>query len=600
MTRDRKIRRAQTVSPGGVGAIIDLLGESLVAMDTSRWSVKRVPIRAPRITAHLGISELRMPPASDSKSSGLPYFRFPTWLFCGTCRNMIRWSAKNEVAGEAPNCTDCGKSSRLIPMRFVVVCGNGHLDDVDWIWWSHSRPKDRDSSQCGSPRLRFESVRGAGGGLQSVRVRCTTCDSSRSLEGIASPEALRGHRCRGGQPWQFRGQFESCDVDPIIVQRGAASVYFASVQSVIDIPPDSDWVVWGNDNMKVLNNQYFKVLQGDPDSSLRDQIIPIIAKQENVEAKTVEALLNQVFDGLQGPLDTDDLLEGEWQALCNPNSDPHPRDNFIARIMPKESPPTMSTLGAAHSSFCTLIDDVVMVERLREIRILTGFHRHTMLRKVPPDLGRGTDFLPAIEVFGEGVFLRLNEERVGHWEIQPEVIRRARVLQSRLAGSMRARWMPQATPRRILLHTFAHLLLREMSFDAGYTASSLRERIYSTQGSGLSMAGILVYTAAGDSEGSMGGLARLSRADRLFPISVATLTKAEWCSLDPVCSEASAQGPEGLSLAACHACALAPETSCDHGNVLLDRAMLVDPTYGFFRGMIDDLHEAFIGADFDA
>lgn len=593
MTRERKIRRAQTVSPGGVGAVVDLLGESLVGMDTSRWNVMRVPIRAPRIAAHLGVSELRMPPASDSKSRGLPYFRFPAWLFCGTCRRMVRWSANDEVVGEAPQCESCKKRPRLIPMRFVVVCGNGHLDDVDWIWWAHSGAKSRAAVQCGSPRLRFESVRGAGGGLRSVRVRCTTCEASRALEGIASPDALSSRKCRGGQPWQFANQRETCDADPIVVQRGAASVYFAAVQSAIDIPPDSDWIVWGADNSRVQNNEFFKALQAQPDSPMRGQLIPIIAQQAGVSEQTVIALLDQVFQDDLGGADPVDLADGEWQALCAPNPAPHPRDNFIARIMPAIAVQPSSTLSSVADQVCQLLDEVVMVERLREIRALTGFHRHTMLRKVPPDLGRGVDFLPAIEVFGEGVFLRLNEQAVAQWEGQSDVKARARVLQTRLAGSMRARWLPKATPRRIMLHTLAHLLLREMSFDAGYSASSLRERVYSTAESGLPMAGILVYTAAGDSEGSMGGLARLSQPERLFPILVATMSKAEWCSLDPVCSEATAQGPEGLSLAACHACSLVPETSCDHGNVLLDRALLMHPTYGLLRDAISALHRSY-------
>ena len=155
----------------------------------------------------------------------------------------------------------------------------------------------------------------------------------------------------------------------------------------------------------------------------------------------------------------------------------------------------------------------------------------------------------------------------------------------RLAGSHRARWLPpDVSPRLVLLHTFAHLLMRQLSFSAGYASSALRERLYAADPADTApTAGVLIYTAAGDAEGTLGGLARLGEADRLVPALAATLGAARWCSSDPVCREATAQGPDGLSLAACHACALASETSCVLGNVLLDRALVIDDDLGFLR-----------------
>jgi hypothetical protein len=203
-----------------------------------------------------------------------------------------------------------------------------------------------------------------------------------------------------------------------------------------------------------------------------------------------------------------------------------------------------------------------------------------MEREVRPGLSSTADFLPAIEVFGEGVFLRLEEATLSAWETQSAVMRRAAELQERLAKSMRARWLKEATPRRVLVHTLAHLILRELTFDAGYSASSMRERIYVSDPGAQPMAGLLIFTAAGDSEGSLGGLARLADPGRMLNTLGSMLLRAEWCSMDPVCSEIP-QGPEGLSHSACHACSLVPETSCTMGNVLLDRSMVVDPDFGY-------------------
>ena len=121
-----------------------------------------------------------------------------------------------------------------------------------------------------------------------------------------------------------------------------------------------------------------------------------------------------------------------------------------------------------------------------------------------------------------------------------------------------------------------------MALDAGYPAASLRERLYV----GEDMRGFLVYTATTDSAGSLGGLGRAGRARQAREALPRPSRAAGWCSADPICVETRAQGADGLNLAACHACALLPETSCEEMNILLDRALLVgtpdDPTLGFF------------------
>jgi hypothetical protein len=100
------------------------------------------------------------------------------------------------------------------------------------------------------------------------------------------------------------------------------------------------------------------------------------------------------------------------------------------------------------------------------------------------------------------------------------------------------------------------------------------------------MAGVMIYTAAGDSEGTLGGLVRMGEYPRLGHLLNMSVTGAQWCSFDPVCADHPGQGPDGLSLAACHACALVPETSCEVANRLLDRQLLVDPVVGFFTKLV--------------
>jgi hypothetical protein len=80
----------------------------------------------------------------------------------------------------------------------------------------------------------------------------------------------------------------------------------------------------------------------------------------------------------------------------------------------------------------------------------------------------------------------------------------------------------------ILLHSLSHLLITAVSLECGYSASSIRERIYS----GESGYGILLYTATPDSEGTLGGLAMVGRKTDLHLRNA--LEMGRLCSNDPV------------------------------------------------------------------
>jgi hypothetical protein len=132
------------------------------------------------------------------------------------------------------------------------------------------------------------------------------------------------------------------------------------------------------------------------------------------------------------------------------------------------------------------------------------------------------------------------------------------------------------TPQFVLIHTLAHVLINQLAFDCGYGSASLRERLFcNQQHPEFRMHGVLIYTASGDSEGTMGGLVRMGHRPRLEAVLRRAIARAQWCSSDPVCIESEGQGADNANLAACHGCTLLPETSCEEGNRLLDRALLV-------------------------
>lgn len=237
--------------------------------------------------------------------------------------------------------------------------------------------------------------------------------------------------------------------------------------------------------------------------------------------------------------------------------------------------------------------------RLREVRALCNFTRidppsgwnDPSPGKFAPLSASSKDWLPAVEVRGEGIFIALNPARVATWE----GIASARI--ARLHQQFRLQWQERTkrtddpprtiTPRLVLLHTLAHVLIRQLSLECGYSSSSLRERLYAAEGDGA-MAGLLIYTASADADGTLGGLVREGRADRLERIIAEAIDACKWCSSDPLCIASISTLSDATNLAACHCCAMVSETSCEEFNRFLDRATLIglpeDSTLGYFDG----------------
>jgi hypothetical protein len=231
---------------------------------------------------------------------------------------------------------------------------------------------------------------------------------------------------------------------------------------------------------------------------------------------------------------------------------------------------------------------ILLVNKLRETRALAGFSRiipenneemegrKGMLRR--HELPASQSWLPAYIVYGEGIFLEFNEEALRNWESRPAVVSRASALNNKYQLRERKGGPETISPRLLLLHTLAHLLMNRLIFECGYGSASLCERLYVSDNVQAPMAGVLLYTAAGDAEGTMGGLVRMGKPTRLEPMLRRALEGARWCSADPVCMEMASrggQGPDSCNLAACHSCALVPETACELFNRFLDRGAVV-------------------------
>lgn len=575
------LRLSETVAPFGVGAIVDIRGASLIAPDTSWWDKKYASeIHCDRLVHRLGPSVLLEAPTHAGRAArevkGLLYWRFPEWRFCERCTRLSRITGKDK--GKWVNvCSDC--KGALVPMRYVAVCERGsHIQDIPWFQWAH---RGHDSGVTETVRhcraykeLKFVRSSTQGEGLKSLRVTCGACKRSRPLSDLTGAEPLKrdGIRCNGWQPWEGENAGDPCEHNLVAVQRGATGNYIAERISALDIPEEKPQSVSKADAIR--GHLFFGKVVADNNGPQAELVAGWIATELGVTPEEVLAAAASDDDGDDAVLLA--LKDGEWAAflkkLAKPGRDVSEGDFVVDGWRIDRDDATPHTVADA-------IAEVGQVRRVREVRALIGFRRHNAdAALISADLGidaKRRPAYPAIEMYGEGIFLRFDERRLADWESQPAVQARARLLIERRNATPWAHRLDVPEPRFVALHTVAHFLIRRLAYASGYSSASLQERIYANSDRPDGTAGILIYTAAGDAQGTLGGLVRLGEPGRLLPLLITALDDADYCSNDPVCIESDRQGTGSLNLAACHGCSLVSETSCETSNRLLDRQLVL-------------------------
>lgn len=603
----KPMRRSQLISPWGVGAIVPFPDdESLMIAGLDMWrynSPEDFLIKDERLQKRLGIKELRWPPdfrdqKSDQRNYNLkiPAVKFPRWHycpFCGTMQQLGYYTNKAYCDGypweHGRSCTTKKRYRRkLIPERFVVVCPEGHIDDFPVAEWLHQDPDHPYNPE--SCRIR-RSTGGTSAALTGVFYECS-CGVKRSLAGGTRPGALKkiGYKCKGTKPWlgMEKDDDDPCGSDEVkVLQRGATNVWFADTRSSIHIPTDAET---SSRRIVGILDQYFDILRSNRvNGEINRGFIDMLASSHYVDADELYEATVRKLENIEGlPEITEDMSEddyrlAEYKVLVKSSGgdtlDFHSKNYSILNYYPD-----------IHRYF----NSISLVPKLRETRAFIGFSRlepNTMDisgRKKMLRLGTG-GWLPAIEVYGEGIFFEFNPEALKEWAGREDVKKRISKLDRAYHASKYGEHaVGKLRPEFVLIHTFAHLLISQLSFECGYGSSSIRERIYCEKTSNnCEMFGVLIYTASGDSEGSLGGLVRQGEKGRIEDTIISAMKNAAWCSSDPICIQSGGQGPESCNLAACHNCALLPETCCECGNRLLDRGLvfgtLEKPGMGFFQ-----------------
>lgn len=595
-----EVRPSQILWTYGPGALIDLPSLSVVTMGVDRWEKDRcLQIEEARLLSAvrnvLGpqVESLRMPPFQQSEDidpysaealMGVPVRPFPRWLRCVKCGLLSefdlglfkikenRYRPENtrfvheSCKGSKGNLQ--AKDADAVPARFLLACRNGHLDDFPWHYFVHSGP-----SGCKGTLRFFES--GASLQTENLWVKCDECGASRSMAhafGKSGKENLP--RCRGRHPHIDRYDGD-CEEQPRAVLLGATNSWFPITLSALAIPltrdPISQLVRDGWD--------YFEDVGSETEVALVVKTLKKTGALPGIDKHSPAAIWSAIESARSGGGDTHvseaDIKGPEWEVLTDPNP-------------PTDWPHFLSKSASVPKGFENRISSVLLLERLREVNALLGFTRVEAPEESGDPDGRppmadlcadAPAWVPAGQVHGEGIFIRFDEDALQKWEERDSVCARDAKLISGHRGWRNSRRLDpdEGYPgaRYVLLHTIAHLLIRELALECGYNAASIRERIYADTEGEQPQAGILVYTAAADSDGTLGGLVDLGKPENLGRLMTQALSRAGICSSDPLCAEHEPDKDRSLHAASCHACSFVSETSCERGNRYIDRALVV-------------------------
>ncbi len=580
-----EVRQSQVITTFGPGAIVDLQTLSVVVAGVDDWLKQDAQrIQEPRLESNLGVKCFYSAPPAEGehhkKPGTLPSYLFPRFQVCsnpkcGTLSEPAEMQFRRHKKQPIFLCQLCGGKSRVNPAPFIVVCPSGHMDDFPWRVFAH-----RGATSCRQP-MQLRSI-GRTGTVRDLWVSCH-CGSKRTVGdafGAKKHEVVGA--CTGRRPW-----FGPADAEQICahadqaetLQRGATNSWFPSVRSALSIKDAATRVG------RVLGDCPSAILDLVKDEATLDQFLPALTAVSADLAEFADdkpALLDAILKQ-QGaaPTDETDLLLPEWEALRHPEefSQGERSDFFSQRA---EVPERLEDVLAS----------VIQVRKLLEVRALTGFTRLESkggpfggdgegVEVAPVSRNPNLDWLPAVQVRGEGLFFEFKGTTLDSWckgsTVQQRVLAmiRASIREEDEAGTQPTSEDVRGKARFIVLHSFAHAVMRALALDCGYSGSSIRERIYSSVEGGREMSGVLLYTASPDSEGSLGGLIDLGTPERLGGLLQAALRDLTRCSSDPLCASHEPKRHRSSNGAACHACVLVPETSCEVFNSWLDRSLLV-------------------------
>jgi hypothetical protein len=616
MTEKINHGRSKLISSyGGVGSVIDTPDASIIIETFDNWGypsyyeqeikkhiisddrlVNRLRVRFPKLKHLVAIPveeddwETKVQPQANY---------FPKWFYCphkGCGRFMKLSDWKRHCPGQDFNLQcfnpDCNRE-HLEQVRFVMTCDDGHIRDLPWEFWNNREPivddekedeNNNDDEQKKKPeiKLKYEkccpeqelyyTVSQENTDLSGIHIKCKKCGKSATLKGVFN----FSQKCVGRKYWlgmqDGKPVDERCEQKVEVKIKTSNSIYYANTLSSLWIP----------EKQKNIEN------------GLR-----ILIEKWLDKGKSKEEIVKDLFD------DYDVLQERTRQYLEEP-TDVDIRevvyrqaeyDYFLNKQQPEDKVIKFRQINVKDPIYG--FEKLIKIDRLKKITVQTSFTRNEPIDTDSILIGDSgyeyqikrqsvsknsfeTHLLPAIENYGEGILFVLDKQKLKEWEKNDVITERTKNIQTHAEDSD---WQfhkieaKKLTARKILIHTLSHLFIREFEYYCGYPMSSLQERLYVSE----DMNGFLISAYDG-TDGYLGGLTKLCNdLDKLQEIITSALERAENCSLDPICDESEGQGVAQLNLAACHSCTLIPDTSCEMSNLFLDRRLVVDKEFGYFK-----------------
>lgn len=607
---DNEIRLSQMIMGFGPGAMIDLPSRSIIVGGLPLWRQQIEPriIIEPRLQEMLERSltqsgrlaegvrlTLRQPPYAtndgDRLKRDVPALIFPLWFVCdpetgtspsagGSRRRMVQWK---ELEWSTGKFKDGNKTISVTPMRFVAACKKGHMQDLNWRGLVH-----RGQKQAGCRSAMWFLDRGTSADPKDLSIECD-CGARVEFEFLFAEGILGG--CNGHQPWLGEQSVDAngCTENLKLLVRGASNAYFPQVANVIALPVDADHI---GDIIKANLGSLARLTSVD-------QLVGVLSFNQAlanmfgaVDPAAIFSRIQELKDGSNPttPISNSPKV-AEFDILASGN-DLIGTNAIDSRL---HANTLQDHAWRSGDILERLLVRVVAVKRLTEVTCLYGFTRlepapvasdgsleEVLLAVEGASLGEA-DWLPAIEQNGEGIFLQLDPAAVStivQSKFSVDRVNELRLAYQDWAGKFKnSPTFPGGA--YTFLHSLSHALMTEIALQCGYPATSIKERVYAlpTEGpqSPIGRLGILIYTSASGAQGSLGGL--VAMAPKIVGLLTAAVEKMQVCSNDPICSESAPQAHFDGSLvngAACNACLLAPETSCEMRNMLLDRLMLSD------------------------
>jgi hypothetical protein len=630
-------------SYGGVGSIIETRDGSILIDNFNEWPFfqtingqfeehnfvidKRFKNRLSKYFQELEhlikipVNDLKQGFKPENPFAFLSAKYFPEWFYCNNCNRFDRidkWKINWENNVDSyhkdnfypPKCYSCYVKNRdkkrkfydLEQVRFVLTSPNGEITDIPWDKWSLLRNRKKDENTESNQTPSEEEIIT----LANIQVpddvifEYKTSDKMDDLKGIW----IIAKRKNGEQInfttlsglFNLRVKIQELipntkDTDILFkpVIRSSNSVYYPNILSSIFIPAND---VLNEFSISLVKEEY-------NDGSNAQTISRNLKRYKNIDidSETIQKLIDNNFSerNLEIAKTENQYRFDEYKFITEKDSEIIEDKLIFDKI---------------DNSFfqSDLIKSIFKMDKIKIASVQTSYTRQepiasnailededpekstieSIVKKFTSTYGKTTTYLPAIESFGEGVFFEFDNKTLDEWIVNnPKIQERISVLignKQQFESTFNEDF--DLNPKYVLIHTFSHLIIKELEYLCGYPSTSIQERLYIDENP--EMNGVLIYTIAG-SEGSYGGITSICDDDRIGKLIESAMIRAIDCATDPICYHTHGQGVANLNLSACFSCTLLPETSCENFNCYLDRRILVDKDYGYLKDSINKI-----------